>query len=157
MRLRRTDERVGEGQRALGRHVRLADVRKKSDPRPEGAQEEVSQAACLCAGQRMKRLRRGRRTLGGEASFLVDEAGDRQKAAQPAPRARRGRGPIRRGEPGFSAKLDRDGDRIACEPYRAAEAAASIEKGGGALDNRAPRSHEVQIFGSLRKKNDEVL
>ncbi|WP_102127461.1 excalibur calcium-binding domain-containing protein [Deinococcus planocerae] len=28
---------------------------------------------------------------------------------------RAGRAPLRRGEPGYSTKLDRDGDRVACE------------------------------------------
>ena len=31
---------------------------------------------------------------------------------------RAGAAPIRRGEPGYSAHLDRDGDGIACEPYK---------------------------------------
>lgn len=38
--------------------------------------------------------------------------------------------PIRRGEPGYSPKLDRDGDGIACEPYRS---------GGGGSFNRGRR------------------
>jgi hypothetical protein len=29
-----------------------------------------------------------------------------------------GRAPLRRGEPGYSPRLDRDGDGIACEPWR---------------------------------------
>ena len=29
-----------------------------------------------------------------------------------------GAAPIRRGEPGYRAELDRDGDGTACEPYR---------------------------------------
>lgn len=41
-----------------------------------------------------------------------------------------GAAPIRRGEPGYSSKLDRDGDGIACEPYRG---------GGGGSSNRGRR------------------
>jgi Excalibur calcium-binding domain len=29
-----------------------------------------------------------------------------------------GRAPLRQGEPGYSPRLDRDGDGIACEPWR---------------------------------------
>lgn len=41
-----------------------------------------------------------------------------------------GAAPIRRGEPGYSTRLDRDGDGIACEPYRG---------GGGGSFNRGRR------------------
>jgi hypothetical protein len=36
-----------------------------------------------------------------------------------------GAAPIRRGQPGYGSHLDRDGDGIACEPYRGNRAASS--------------------------------
>lgn len=43
-----------------------------------------------------------------------------------------GKAPIRRGEPGYSPKLDRDGDGIACEPYRGG--------GGSSVNGRRRRA-----------------
>ncbi len=44
------------------------------------------------------------------------EAGDHWRGCNDARAA--GTAPIYRGEPGFRAKMDGDGDGIACEPYR---------------------------------------
>jgi micrococcal nuclease len=52
----------------------------------------------------------------GSGTRMVDEptAGYRNCAAARAA----GAAPLRRGQPGYSARLDADGDGVACEPYR---------------------------------------
>ena len=55
-------------------------------------------------------------TFGSDASDTADREGDAFYANCAAARAA-GAAPMHSGEPGYRAKLDRDSDGVACEPY----------------------------------------
>lgn len=62
-----------------------------------------------------------RRSSGGSSSTAPESKATNKPARQfrnCAEARAAGAAPVRRGEPGYAPHLDRDGDGIACEPYR---------------------------------------
>lgn len=73
--------------------------------------------------------KRGKRSSSSEGSSISSMPAAKSSGSKSSERPSRyfrncsearasGAGPIRRGAPGYGSHLDRDGDGIACEPYR---------------------------------------